>query len=95
MSAKTVALHGANVRFVGDRAKFGLKFEGGEVGFVDFAEAEGVGDETFVSFDFYEVFAPLPAVVKSETKSVLVVVGFKVPFASGGITGIDCYDCIV
>ena len=39
LSTKTVALHGANVRFGGCRAKFGLEVEGGEVGFVDFAEA--------------------------------------------------------
>ena len=58
-----IALHEVNVGFVGCRAKFGLEVEGGEVGFVDFAEAEGVGDKTFASFDFYEVFAPLPAVV--------------------------------
>ena len=30
----------------------GLEVEGGEVGFVDFAEAEGVGGEAFASFDF-------------------------------------------
>ena len=30
----------------------GLEVEGKEVGFVDFAEAEGVRDEAFVSFDF-------------------------------------------
>ena len=54
-----------------------LEIEGGEVGFVDFAEAEGVGDKTFASFDFYEVFAPLPAVVESEADSIFVVVGFK------------------
>ena len=40
------------MKFVGCRAKFGLEFEGWEVGFVDFAEAEGVGDEAFMSFDF-------------------------------------------
>ena len=74
--------------FIGYRDKFGLAFEDGEVEFVDFAEAEGVGDETFVSFDFDKVFAPLRAVVEGETNGVLVVVGFKVPFASGGITGI-------
>ena len=34
------------------RAKFGLELEGGEVGFIDFAEAEGVGGEAFASFDF-------------------------------------------
>ena len=64
----------------------GLEVEGGEVGFVDFAEAEGVGDEAFASFDFYEVFATLPAVVEGETNGVLVVVGFKVPFASVCVT---------
>ena len=41
---------------------WGLEFECGEVGFVDFAEAEGVGDETFVSFDFDIIaFGALPA----------------------------------
>ena len=35
----------------------GLEFEGWEVGFVDFAEAEGVGDEAFASFDFDKVFS--------------------------------------
>ena len=29
-----------------------LEFEGGEIGFVNFAEAECVGDEAFMSFDF-------------------------------------------
>jgi len=39
--------------FVGtSRAVFGSEFEGGEVGFVKFAEAEGIGDEAFASFDF-------------------------------------------
>ena len=42
-----------------------------------------------MSFDFDKVFLPLPSVVEGETNGVLVVVGFKVPFASGGITGID------
>ena len=70
LSTKTVALHRANVRFVGYRAKFGLELEGGEVGFVDFAEAEGVGDEAFASFDFYEVFATLPTVIEGETPFV-------------------------
>ena len=64
LSTKTVAPHGTNARFVGCRAKFGLELEGGEVGFVDFAEAEGVGDEPFASFDFYEVFVIASAVVK-------------------------------
>ena len=77
LSTKTVALHGANVRFVVCRAKLGLELKGGEVGFVDFAEAECVWDEAFASFDFYEVFAPLPAVVEGETNGVLVVVGLK------------------
>ena len=49
LSTKTVACHGANVRFAGCRAKSGLEIEGGEVGFVDFAEAEGVGDKAFES----------------------------------------------
>ncbi len=61
--AKTVALHGANVRFVGCRAKFGLEVKGGEVGFVDFAEAEGIGDEPFASFYLDEVFAIEVAIV--------------------------------
>ena len=52
LSAKTVALHEANVGFIECRAKFGLEFEGGEVGFVDFAEAECVGDEAFASLGF-------------------------------------------
>ena len=51
------------MRFVGCRAKFGLEFEGGEVGFVDFAEAEGVGDEAFSSFYLDEVFAIEVAIV--------------------------------
>ncbi len=54
-----------------------LEFECWEAGFVDFAEAEGVGGESFTSFDFYEVFVPLSAVVEGETNGVLVVVGFK------------------
>ena len=83
-----IALHEANVGFVGCRAKFGLEFEGWEVGFVDFAEAEGVGDEPFASFDFYEVFAPLPAVVEGETNGVLVVVGLKIPFTTISVTGV-------
>ena len=65
-----------------------LKFKGWEVGFVDFAEAEGVGDKTFASFDFYEVFAPLPAVVEGETNGVLVVVGLKIPFTTISVTGV-------
>ena len=88
LSTKTVALHGANVRFVVCRAKFGLELEGGEVGFVDFAEAEGVGDEAFASFDFYEVFATLPTVIEGETNGVFVVVGFKIPFTTIGVTGV-------
>ena len=88
LSAKTVALHGANARFVGCRAESGLEVEGWEVGFVDFAEAEGVGDKTFASFDFYEVFAPLPAVVESEADSIFVVVGFKIPFTTISVTGV-------
>ena len=48
--------------FVGYRAKLGLELEGGEIGFVDFAEAEGVGDEAFMSFDFDIIaFGALPA----------------------------------
>ena len=81
--------------FVGYRAKFGLELEGGKVGFVDFAESEGVWDESFMSFYFDKVFIVAPAVVEGEAKSTLVVVGFKIPFASGGITGIDGYYCIV
>ena len=88
LSTKTVAPHGTNARFVGCRAKFGLELEGGEVGFVDFAEAEGVGDEPFASFDFYEVFAPLPAVVEGESDGVFVVVGFKIPFTTISVTGV-------
>ena len=65
-----------------------LEFKGGEVGFVDFAEAEGVGDEPFASFDFYEVFAPLPAVVEGETNGVFVIVGFKIPFTTISVTGV-------
>ena len=45
------------MRFVGCRAILGSEIEGGEVGFIDFAEAEGVGDEAFASFDFDKVFA--------------------------------------
>lgn len=57
-----VALHEANVGFIGCRAKFCLELEGGEVGFVDFAEAAGVGDEAFSSFDFDIIaFGALPA----------------------------------
>ena len=88
LNEKTVALHEANVGFVGCKAKFGLEFEGGEVGFVDFAEAEGVGGESFTSFDFYEVFAPLPAVVEGESDGVFVVVGFKIPFTTISVTGV-------
>ena len=40
-----------------------LEIEGWEVGFVDFAEAEGVGDETFTSFYLDEVFAIEVAIV--------------------------------
>ena len=57
---------------------WGLEFECGEVGFVDFAEAEGVGDETFMFFYFDKVFIVAPAVVESETNGVLVVVGIEV-----------------
>ena len=93
LSNKTVALHEANVRFARCRADWetdgrGLEVEGGEVGFVDFAEAEGVGDEAFTSFDFYEVFAPLPAVVEGEAESVFVVVGLKIPFTTISVTGV-------
>ena len=66
----------------------GLEFKGGKVGFVDFAEAEGVGDKTFASFDFYEVFAPLPAVVEGETNGVLVVVCLELPFTAVRVTDI-------
>ena len=83
-----IALHEANVGFVGCRAKFGLEFKGWEVEFVDFAEAEGVGDEAFASFDFDKIFAPLPAVVEGETNGVLVVVGFKIPFTTISVTGV-------
>ena len=40
------------MRFVGRRDKKDLEVKGREFGFVDFAEAEGVGDEPFASFDF-------------------------------------------
>ena len=40
-----------------------LKFKGGEVRFVDFAEAEGVWNEAFTSFDFDKVFAIEVAIV--------------------------------
>ena len=73
----------------------GLEFEGGKVGFVDFAEADGVGDEAFASFDFDEVFVISPAVVEGETDSVFIVVGFEVPLAAIGITGIECHDGVV
>jgi len=52
-----------------------LEIEGGEVRFADFAEAEGVGDEAFASFDFDEVFAELPAILEGEANGVFVVVG--------------------
>ena len=51
------------MRFVGCRAKFDLELEGGEVRFVDFAEAEGVWNEAFTSFDFDKVFAIEVAIV--------------------------------
>ena len=51
------------MRFVGCRAKSGLEVEGGEIGFVDFAEAEGVGNEAFTSFYLDEVFAIEVAIV--------------------------------
>lgn len=76
------------MRFVGCRAKFSLEIEGGEVRFVDFAEAEGVWDEAFMSFDFDEVFSVLPAVVESEADGIFVVVGIEVPLSTVGITGI-------
>ena len=88
LSAKTVALHGTNASFVGRRAKSGLEVEGWEVGFVDFAEAEGVGDEAFTSFDFDKVFSVLPAVVEGEADSIFVVVGFKIPFTTISVTGV-------
>ena len=65
-----------------------LEVEGWVVGFVDFAEVEGVWDEAFTSLDFYEVFAPLPAIVEGEADGVFVVVGFKLPFPTVSITGI-------
>lgn len=82
LSEKTVALQGVNVRFIGCSAVLSLELEDWEVGFVDFAEAEGVGDEPFASFRLWrfsckELFAPLPAVVEGEANGVLVVVGFK------------------
>ena len=66
----------------------GLEIEGWEVGFVDFAEAEGVGDEAFMSFDFDKVFSILPAVVEGEADGIFVVVGIEVPLPTVGITGI-------
>ena len=54
----------------------GLEFEGGEVGFVDFAEAEGVEDEACTSLDFDKVFSVLP-VVDGEADGFFVVVDFK------------------
>lgn len=64
-----------------------LEFEGWEVGFVGFAEAEGVEDEAFTSFDFDEFFSVL-TVVEGEANGIFVVVGIEVPFASVGISGI-------
>ena len=81
LSTKTVALHKANVRFVGCRAASGLEFEGEEVGFVDFAEAEGVGGEAFTSFDFDEVFAGLPATVEGESDGFVC---YFIPFGKNG-----------
>ena len=57
LNNKIVALHREGGRFAGCRANWetdylGLELEGWEVGFVDFTEAEGIGVETFVSFDF-------------------------------------------
>ena len=43
LNNKSIALHVTNKRLVGCRAKFGLEVEGGGIGFVDFAEAKGVG----------------------------------------------------
>ena len=40
-----------------------LEFKGGEVRFVDFAEAEGIWNEAFTSFDFDKVFAIEVAIV--------------------------------
>lgn len=77
------------------RAVFGSEIKGGEVGFVDFAEAEGVWNEAFTSFNFDEVFPVLPAVVEGETDGVFVVVGFEVPLAAICITGIECHDNVV
>ena len=62
------------LRFV--KLYFHLEFESLEVVFVDFAEAEGVGDEAFTSFGFDEVFATLP-VVESEANGIFVVVVFE------------------
>lgn len=83
------------MRIVGCRAVFGSEIESGEIGFVDFAEAEGVGNEAFASFDFDEVLAGLPAVVEGEADGIFVVVGFEVPLATIGITGIECHVDVV
>ncbi len=69
------------MRFVGCRAIFSLELEGGEVGFVDFAEAEGVGGEAFTSFDFDEVFSVLPAVEEGEADGVVC---YFIPFGKNG-----------
>lgn len=69
-----------------------LEVEGGEVGFVDFAEAEGVGDEAFVSFDFDKVFAISPAVEEGESQGDFIVVGFELPFSAVGVTGVLCHN---
>ena len=63
---KIVFLHEVNVRFVGCRAKLGLEVEGWEVGFGDFAEAEGVWDEAFAFFDFDEDFGVASALEEEE-----------------------------
>ena len=78
----------SNVKFVGCGNVLGLEVEGWEVGFVDFAEAEGVGYEAFVSSDFDKVFTVLPTVVEGEMNGVFVVVGVEIPLATIGIIGI-------
>lgn len=73
------------MRFVGRRAVLGLEIEGWEVGFVDFAEAEGIGDKAFTSFDFDEVFIIAPTVVKSEVDGAIVVASLLRFICSYGI----------
>ena len=41
-----------------------------------------------MTFNFDEVFSVSPAIVEGETNSVLVVVGFKLPFAAVSVRGV-------